>query len=188
MTNTKETTCLAQTYKYCTICGEEYIPRATNQKYCSLVCRTNYYEKQRNPRHQKIVLLTRKNCVLCGRVFLPKQPTQRFCKVECNRKHHKKKYEMALINGTSEHYLKLRFEAFKRDNFTCQYCGRTAQDSVRLVADHIIPRSKGGKDNLNNLITACEECNLGKSDVVLKKHQEKKFKRIAEKKHTKDAL
>lgn len=59
-----------------------------------------------------------------------------------------------------------RFEVFKRDNFTCQYCGNKAPD-VLLHADHIQPQSKGGKDTLLNLTTACEACNSGKSDKAL---------------------
>lgn len=58
---------------------------------------------------------------------------------------------------------KVRFELFKRDKFTCQYCGRTAPDVV-LHADHIEPKSKGGSDDLLNLLTSCIDCNLGKSD------------------------
>lgn len=56
---------------------------------------------------------------------------------------------------------KLRFEVFKRDKFTCQYCGKRAPDVV-LHVDHIEPLSKGGGDELLNLITACADCNLGK--------------------------
>lgn len=58
---------------------------------------------------------------------------------------------------------KLRFEVFKRDKFTCQYCGKSAPDVV-LHVDHIEPKSKGGEDDLLNLATACVACNLGKSD------------------------
>jgi hypothetical protein len=58
---------------------------------------------------------------------------------------------------------KVRFELFKRDKFTCQYCGRTAPDII-LHADHIEPKSKGGSDDLLNLLTSCLDCNLGKSD------------------------
>lgn len=65
-------------------------------------------------------------------------------------------------------WYKIRFEIFKRDNFTCQYCGRNVKkDKIKIHCDHIIPRSKGGKNNKKNLITSCEECNLGKSDVLL---------------------
>ena len=46
---------------------------------------------------------------------------------------------------------RLRFEVFKRDSFTCQYCGRKAPD-VLLEADHIEPVSKGGSDDILNLV------------------------------------
>ncbi len=61
---------------------------------------------------------------------------------------------------------RVRFEVFKQDSFTCQYCGKSAPDAV-LHVDHIEPRSKGGTDDLLNLITSCEACNLGKSDKRL---------------------
>lgn len=56
---------------------------------------------------------------------------------------------------------KLRFEVFKRDSFTCQYCGRTPPE-VTLEADHIIPKKEKGIDDIVNLITACFDCNRGK--------------------------
>lgn len=60
---------------------------------------------------------------------------------------------------------KLRFEVFKRDNFSCTYCGATAP--IRLEVDHIHPRCQGGSDNLANLTTACFPCNRGKSGTPL---------------------
>lgn len=56
---------------------------------------------------------------------------------------------------------KMRFDVFKRDGFVCQYCG-SHPPSVILHVDHIHPVSKGGKNHSDNLITACESCNLGK--------------------------
>lgn len=61
---------------------------------------------------------------------------------------------------------KTRFEVFKRDSFTCQYCGRKSPD-VLLQVDHIEPVSKGGTNDLLNLITSCFDCNSGKSDRKL---------------------
>lgn len=55
----------------------------------------------------------------------------------------------------------LRFEVFKRDSFTCQYCGKKAPDVI-LHADHVHPRAEGGTDDMLNLVTACVDCNLGK--------------------------
>jgi hypothetical protein len=61
---------------------------------------------------------------------------------------------------------RVRFEVFKRDRFTCQYCGRKAPDVI-LHADHVTPRAAGGEDDILNLVTSCRECNLGKSDRML---------------------
>lgn len=61
---------------------------------------------------------------------------------------------------------KVRFEVFKRDSFKCQYCGQASPDVV-LHVDHIKPVSKGGDNSIINLITACQGCNSGKSDVEL---------------------
>lgn len=60
----------------------------------------------------------------------------------------------------------LRFEVFKRDGFTCQYCGRRPPDVV-LELDHIQPVAKGGGDEVVNLLTSCFDCNRGKRDGVL---------------------
>lgn len=61
---------------------------------------------------------------------------------------------------------KTRFEVFKRDKFKCQYCGKTPPDVI-LHVDHINPVSKGGTNNILNLITACFECNMGKKATLL---------------------
>lgn len=62
--------------------------------------------------------------------------------------------------------LKLRFKVFKRDKFTCQYCGRKTPEVI-LELEHIIPLSKGGSDEIDNLITSCFECNRGKGADLL---------------------
>lgn len=62
--------------------------------------------------------------------------------------------------------IRLRFQIFERDHFTCQYCGRKAPDVV-LTVDHRIPVSRGGTNAESNLLTACLPCNIGKSDRLL---------------------
>jgi len=61
---------------------------------------------------------------------------------------------------------KTRFEVFKRDGFACMYCG-AHPPSVLLHIDHIRPVADGGKNDIDNLITACEPCNLGKGARLL---------------------
>ena len=56
---------------------------------------------------------------------------------------------------------KTRFEVFKRDSFTCQYCGRSSPDVV-LEVDHIVPVAEGGENDMMNLVTSCFDCNRGK--------------------------
>lgn len=61
---------------------------------------------------------------------------------------------------------KVRFNVFKRDLFVCQYCGRHPPEVV-LEVDHINPVSAGGDNSEHNLITACFDCNRGKSAGTL---------------------
>ena len=56
---------------------------------------------------------------------------------------------------------RIRFEVFKRDSFTCQYCGKSAPEVV-LHIDHISPVAGGGTNDIMNLVTSCQDCNLGK--------------------------
>jgi hypothetical protein len=58
----------------------------------------------------------------------------------------------------------LRWQVFERDGWRCVACGRRRRDGVELHVDHIVPRSRGGQDTLDNLQTLCSECNLGKSN------------------------
>jgi hypothetical protein len=58
---------------------------------------------------------------------------------------------------------KKRFTVFQRDNFTCVYCNRSTPEIV-LQVDHVIPKSKGGTDDIVNLATSCFDCNSGKSN------------------------
>jgi Restriction endonuclease len=62
--------------------------------------------------------------------------------------------------------VRTRFEVFKRDDFSCQYCGRKSPEVV-LEVDHIVPVAGGGADDVVNLRTSCWDCNRGKSDKPL---------------------
>lgn len=75
---------------------------------------------------------------------------------------------MAERKGLSK---KIRFEVFKRDNFTCQYCGRTAPDVI-LEVDHIKAVKNGGTNDIMNLVTSCFECNRGKGKRKLNDNAE----------------
>ena len=57
-----------------------------------------------------------------------------------------------------------RFNVFLRDKFSCQYCGSKNE----LTFDHLLPRSKGGKTNWDNVVTACSSCNVKKGGRLIK--------------------
>jgi 5-methylcytosine-specific restriction endonuclease McrA len=67
------------------------------------------------------------------------------------------------INVAHKNVVLTRHNVFKRDQFICQYCG----DSGNLTLDHLIPKSKGGKTNWTNLVTACKPCNAKKGDYLI---------------------
>jgi 5-methylcytosine-specific restriction endonuclease McrA len=56
-----------------------------------------------------------------------------------------------------------RSNLFRRDRYTCQYCG-TRVAPERLSIDHVLPRSKGGKTSWENCVLACVRCNARKGD------------------------
>ncbi len=57
-----------------------------------------------------------------------------------------------------------RVAVFRRDDFTCVYCGRdgTKDPEVRLSIDHVEPRMRGGDNSAGNVVTACVSCNRAK--------------------------
>ena len=80
---------------------------------------------------------------------------------------------------------KLRDFIFSRSNGKCSYCGKQAQE-----IDHIVPRSKGGTNSVNNLTATCRACNEKKSNLTLKafgKLMNKDYSHLEPKKLPKDA-
>ena len=110
-------------------------------------------------------------CNVCGSTFVSKNVMRRqieLCK-ECRKER---------IGFTSP-WIHLRFKTFQRDKFTCVYCGRSPIDdkSIRLQCDHVIPLRFAGEDKLDNLVTACFECNQGKLCIMLEKETKDKLKK-----------
>jgi len=59
-----------------------------------------------------------------------------------------------------------------RDNYTCQYCGRTKRQLTskeKMTRDHIHPRDLGGLDEWTNIVLACNTCNNKKGNKPLSK-------------------
>ena len=56
-----------------------------------------------------------------------------------------------------------RRNIFKRDKFTCQYCGAQPTGD-ELTIDHVLPRAQGGQSTWENCVLACMSCNHGKAN------------------------
>jgi len=69
-----------------------------------------------------------------------------------------------------------RHNIFKRDNYTCQYCGKHLEQN-ELTIDHVYPKSRLGPDIWENLVTCCKECNQKKADKTPKEAHMKLLKR-----------
>ena len=159
----------------CLECKKEFICIPRNKLICSNECKIKRSRKialKRVKKNKKgysdgLIKFKCKNCI---KEFIQINPNNVFCSKKC-REIWYNNISLGIIisnDGKSFNYYKLRFEVFKRDNFTCQYCGRNVkEDKIKLHCDHIFPKSKGGDFVIENLITACEECNLGKCDILL---------------------
>jgi 5-methylcytosine-specific restriction endonuclease McrA len=67
-----------------------------------------------------------------------------------------------------------RKNIIKRDGHTCQYCGARIG---AMTTDHVLPRTRGGKDTWENLVCACVACNNRKGDRTLSEAGMKLFRR-----------
>ena len=97
-------------------------------------------------------------CEWCGKE-LPKRRTSCCCE-ECTRNFNlatNPAWGSASGGGYRGHIM-------RRDNYTCQICGKYMPDGVGLHIDHILPISKGGKSVPSNLQVLCSKCNGKKSD------------------------
>lgn len=116
------------------------------------------------------------NSKFCSKYMGKQEPVGLKKKIERRRQLKKelRKVETALyalgIAKRADHIgLSKRFAVFERDEFTCQYCGRNVKGhKVVLVVDHVNPKKRGGEDALDNLVTACVQCNSGKRARLMK--------------------
>lgn len=92
-----------------------------------------------------------KYCKSCGRVF--KNSDFKVCPYCGN--------QLSTRTGRQPIPRQLRHQVFQRDGYRCRECGATNKET-RLHVDHIKPVAKGGTNDLSNLQTLCEACNLAK--------------------------
>lgn len=84
------------------------------------------------------------------------------------RRHRAKREKQGLVR---QNYFppKLRASVYERDGCSCVYCG-SKED---LTLDHAVPESRGGSNEMSNLLTACRACNASKRDLTLEEYCKK---------------
>jgi 5-methylcytosine-specific restriction endonuclease McrA len=75
--------------------------------------------------------------------------------------------KLKYYNNTSyTNYKYCRANIYKRDKYRCRYCNKSLKVSGPITIDHVIPKSRGGKDTWENTVTSCIECNSKKGDLT----------------------
>lgn len=74
------------------------------------------------------------------------------------------------MGGSSWIFLPTRYAIYHRDNYKCLYCGKQVQ-----CIDHIFPKSRGGKNNYENLASSCFNCNKIKGEQTIEECRGKDF-------------
>jgi len=165
----------------CGNCNIDFHPNSKRLKiYCTSQCAylaNKQRQKLKYKNNKKTIIEWKqvvRKCSICQKEFYPKVNNQRFCSRICGNKNIDFNYisnniEKYITTKENVSWLKIRITIFDRDGFTCKYCGRSPMknENVILHVDHKIPKTNGGTNELSNLITACAECNLGKSDIML---------------------
>lgn len=173
-------------------------PYHTNFKYCSKECKlnarinpnkpSNFKELSNDIANKVVVMYLTGNSAAEIKEQLSLQITersiQRFLKSRVEMRTAKESFELARKKGRvswdhlkkegrAKEYRKginsrLRYTVLQRDNFRCVLCGNGANEGMRLEVDHIIGKTEGGTNDLDNLRTLCGACNLGRWNVEQK--------------------
>ena len=101
-------------------------------------------------------LIEQSKCKVCGVLLEPHERKKRMCD-SCVRRSNGETHQLPLH---------LSLAVLNRDEWTCYYCGKNVKEVAQgeRHIDHFIPKSKGGEDLGDNLVTSCQSCNLSKHD------------------------
>ena len=113
-------------------------------------------------------------------VQCPNCETWQFIDIECDNcgilfkeklENEKPEYRTEVVTWRASIKRSIKEAVFQRDEYICHYCGihcfeSYIQDPKSVTIDHAYPISAGGRNNIDNLITCCKECNLTKLDKI----------------------
>lgn len=158
--------------------GDKIIVSPDSSRFCTIRTGISLYVYEdeelnyQHPRYRYIKLLL----VYTGCYYLDKGHVDK-CSDDCCychfTEHENIRYWMyipslPLVKRRRNVTAQIKLKVLKRDNFKCKICNDSPAFSpgIQLQVDHIIPFSKGGGDNIENLQTLCRPCNYKKFDKV----------------------
>lgn len=149
--------------KNCNVDISELKKLRSTRVFCSKKCCRLFFNKEL-PWKSRSNSERQSECKICNKTFIRRARSSLYCTRECYLSTQRGKITDKELG---------KFLVFKRDNFTCIYCGKNSiGDKIKLHVEHIVPFSICKENLLENLVTSCIECNLSKSDYRLSKELE----------------
>lgn len=168
------TTELPAPQKTCSFCGTHFIPRNGNELYCSDKCRSEAINRAKREKWAKEYKSHSLTCEWCGKEITVElgEMKRKYCSKECARASAKHRYRVARRMKESSAFVESvnPTEVYEESEGVCALCGLpvhnnwNCNDLWGATLDHIVPVSKGGKHERENIQLAHRICNSIKSD------------------------
>lgn len=153
----------------CEICGAEFISEKPFKRACSKSC------KQKLAHIKKYKNYDDRPCVICGKLFKPSRENAKTCSYDCRRQRdgmiRSNRYKSLRAQGRFDDSITTK-SVYIRYAGICQECGKPLSfscekwDNEYPSIDHVIPLSKGGSHEWDNVQLLCRGCNIKKSNSM----------------------
>lgn len=155
-------------WKSCRHCETSFPANSEASLYCSRQCMWRWHDRANGVRSAADILAESRECARCGTAFNHSATTRIHCSDLCRELARK-------ARGVSLHHGWIskaeRLAIYQRDDYTCWLCGSRVdmeadqqRDDWAATLDHVLPRSKGGTHEADNLRTAHRWCNSIRAD------------------------
>lgn len=153
----------------CQICEKQFEASRPDKKYCCKTCANRAAHKKGKYKKMQI-----KECIVCGKKFETLRNDAKTCSKKCrytvDRMKRNKYFKNLKTIGKFDYSIKLE-NVYKKYNGICQKCGKSLNFNCSPFSDnyptidHIIPLSKNGVHEWDNVQLLCRKCNYTKSDI-----------------------
>lgn len=160
--------------KICPVCEKEFEGKHA-QTYCSRTCASRSRHHRGAFKNGKYKPIEVKTCVICGGYFESLRDDAKTCSVECRRQRDRitrnSRYKELREKGLFDESVTLK-NVFKKYEGKCQCCGKLLSFDVGVTEnnypsiDHVIPLSRGGSHQWENVQLLCRKCNILKSNKI----------------------